>query len=37
VAPRPAGPFELATFQLTVTDACGATSTDSVTVVIVAN
>jgi subtilisin family serine protease len=37
VAPRPPGPFELATFQLTVTDACGATSTDSVTVVIVAN
>jgi len=37
VAARPPTPFELATFELTVTDACGATSTDSVTVVIVRN
>jgi len=37
VAPRPPTPFELATFELTVTDACGSTGTSSVTVVIVRN
>ena len=37
VAAQPSGPFELVTFQLTVTDACGATSTDTVTIVVVAS
>jgi serine protease len=37
VAPAPAAPFEVATFALTVSDACGATATDTVSVIIVRN
>jgi len=34
-SPRPRGAFELATFELTVTDTCGATATSSVSIVLV--
>jgi hypothetical protein len=37
VASRPPGAFELVTFELTVVDACGARSSASVTIVVVAN
>jgi hypothetical protein len=36
VATNPQAAFELATFELTVADACGARSTASVTIVVVA-
>ena len=36
VVPQPSGPYEVATFTLTVADACGATSTDTVSIVMVA-
>jgi hypothetical protein len=35
VARNPTAPFEVVTFELTVTDACGATSTDTVSIVVV--
>jgi hypothetical protein len=34
VAPRPGGPYALLAFELTVTDACGITATDTVEVVV---
>jgi serine protease len=37
VATNPRTPFELVTFELTVTNACGATSTASVTIAVVAH
>jgi serine protease len=37
VAPRPAAPFEVDVFELLVTDACGFTSSDTVSVVVVRN
>jgi serine protease len=37
VAAQPAGPFEVAVFELTVADTCGFTSTDTVSVVVVRN
>ena len=35
VARNPLVPFEIVTFELTVTDACGATSVDTVSIVVV--
>jgi serine protease len=37
VAPALAAPFDIATFALTVSDACGATATDTVSVIVVRN
>lgn len=37
VAPAPTGPFEIASFALSVTDACGATANDTVFVTIIRN
>jgi hypothetical protein len=37
VAANPRTPFEIVTFELTVTGACGATSTALVTLVVVAH
>ena len=34
VAPRPSGQFDILTFQLTVTDVCGITASDSISLTV---